>query len=58
MTQETLIYRRIEHLFSCDGEMIWFTGTILGYNKDTEEVSVALYYDNEHVMTTISADFL
>ena len=42
---EVLIYRRIEHLFSCNGEMIWFTGTILGYNKDTEEFSVA--YDNE-----------
>ena len=43
--QEVLIYRRIEHLFSCDGEMIWFTETILGYNKDTEEFSIA--YDNE-----------
>ena len=42
---EAIIYRRIELLFSCDGEMIWFTGTILGYNKDTEEFSVA--YNNE-----------
>ena len=42
---EILIYRRIEHMFNCDGELVWFTGTILSYDKDTKEYRVA--YDNE-----------
>ena len=42
---EVLIYRRIEHLFDCDGVNIWYKGTVLAYDKDTEEFKVA--YDNE-----------
>ena len=42
---ELLVYKRIEHLFSCDGEMIWFTGTVVSYNEEAGEFSIA--YDDE-----------
>ena len=42
---EVLIYRRIQHLFDCDGELEWFNGTILSYDKITKEYRVV--YDNE-----------
>ena len=42
---EVLIYRRIEHMFDCDGELEWFSGTVLSYDKVTKEFRVA--YDNE-----------
>ena len=32
-------------MFNCDGELVWFTGTILSYDKDAKEYRVA--YDNE-----------
>ena len=42
---EILIYRRIEHQFDCDGELVWYTGTILSYDKGSKEFRVV--YDNE-----------
>ena len=42
---ELLLYRRIEHLFDCDGDSVWYKGTVLAYDKDTEEFRVA--YDND-----------
>ena len=42
---QLLVYKRVEHLFNCDGEMIWFTGTVVSYNEDTGEFSIA--YDDE-----------
>lgn len=42
---DLLIYRCIEHQFDYEGELKWFCGTVLGYNKDTQEYRVQ--YDNE-----------
>ena len=42
---EILLYRRVEHQFNCDGALVWFRGTILGYDKDTSLFRVV--YDNE-----------
>ena len=42
---EILIYRQIEHLFDCDGELVWFAGTVLSYDKESKEFRVV--YDNE-----------
>ena len=42
---ELLLYRRIEHVFNCDGIDVWYKGTVLSYNKDSGEFRVA--YDNE-----------
>ena len=42
---DTLVYRRIEHLFDCDGELVWFKGTVLSYNPNNNKFTVA--YDNE-----------
>ena len=38
-------YRRIEHQFSIDDGLVWFKGTILGYNKESGEFRVM--YDDE-----------
>jgi hypothetical protein len=32
---EILLYRRIEHQFNCDGTLIWFKGTVIGFDKET-----------------------
>ena len=42
---DLLIYRRIEHQFNCDGELVWYKGTVLGFDKETKEFRVL--YDNE-----------
>lgn len=42
---ELLIYRRIEHLFDCEGQNVWFKGTVLAYNKGNKQFTVA--YDGE-----------
>ena len=42
---EILIYWWIEHMFDCDGELVWFTGTVLSYDKVTKKFRVV--YDNE-----------
>lgn len=42
---ELLIYRRIKHLFDCDDNEVWYEGTVLGYNDETEEYTIA--YDKE-----------
>ena len=42
---ELLLYRRIEHVFNCDGVDVWYKGTVLSYNKDSGEFRIA--YDNE-----------
>lgn len=42
---EKLVYRRVEHLFECDGKEVWFRGTILAYNPNNHEFTIA--YDNE-----------
>ena len=39
------MYRRIEHLFESDGEKVWFKGTVLSFNAESQEFTVA--YDNE-----------
>ena len=55
---DLLIYRRIEHLFECDGELIWYKGTVLGYDfekkfrvayeQEDEEYSFDLLEDLEN----------
>ena len=45
---ELLLYRRIEHLFECDGEDMWFKGTVLSYEKEESCYTVA-YDDEEEV---------
>ena len=42
---ELLIYRRIEHQFNCDGELVWYRGTVLSFDKETQEFRVL--YDND-----------
>ena len=32
---ELLIFRRIEHQFNCDGELEWYIGTLLSFDKAT-----------------------
>ena len=43
---ELLIYRRIEHQFNCDGQLVWYKGTVLSFDKETKEFRIILY-DNE-----------
>ena len=42
---DILLYRRIEHQFNCDGDLVWFKGTVVGYDRDTLLFHVV--YDNE-----------
>ena len=42
---DLLIYRRIEHQFNCDGELVWYKGTVLSFDKETKEFRIL--YDNE-----------
>ena len=42
---DILLYHRIEHQFNCDGDLVWFKGTVLGYDKDT--LLFRVLYDNE-----------
>ena len=42
---ELLIYRRIKHLFDCNGEDVWYSGTVLAFEEGTGQYTVA--YDNE-----------
>ena len=35
---DILLYRCIEHQFNCNGDMVWFKGTVLGYDKGTDTV--------------------
>ena len=42
---ELLIYRRIKHLFDCDGDHVWYKGTVLSYDANCTMFRVA--YDNE-----------
>ena len=42
---ELLIYRRIEHQFNCDGELVWYRGTVLSFDKATQEFRIL--YDND-----------
>lgn len=42
---DILLYRRIEHQFNCDGDLVWFKGTVLGYDRDT--LLFRVIYDNE-----------
>lgn len=42
---DLLIYRRIEHQFNCDGQLVWYKGTILSFDKETKEFRIL--YDNE-----------
>ena len=37
---DLLIYCRIEHQFNCDGELVWYKGTVLGFDKETKEFRV------------------
>ncbi|XP_065887842.1 uncharacterized protein [Dysidea avara] len=47
---ELLIYRRVEHRFNCDGKLLWYKGTVLGFNKVTNEFRI-LYDDEEEECT-------
>lgn len=38
---ELLLYRRIKHKFECNGADQWFYGTVMSYNKDSNEFRVA-----------------
>ena len=42
---ELLIYRRIDHQFNCDGQLVWYKGTVLSFDKETKEFRIL--YDNE-----------
>ena len=42
---ELLIYRQIEHQFNCDGQLVWYKGTVLSFDKETKEFRIL--YDNE-----------
>ena len=42
---ELLIYRRIEHQFNCDGELVWYRGKVLSFDRETQEFRVL--YDND-----------
>ena len=42
---ELLLCKRIEHLFECEGKKTWFKGTVLSYDQEMKEYTVA--YDNE-----------
>ena len=44
---EILIYRRIQHQFDCDGELVWFSGTVLSYDRVTTCKEFRVVYDNE-----------
>ena len=44
---DILLYRRIEHQFNCNGDMVWFKGTVLGYDKGTDTLHFRVVYDNE-----------
>ena len=45
MDPELLIYRKIKHLFDCDGEDVWYSGTVLAFEEGTGQFTIA--YDNE-----------
>ena len=36
--------RRIEHQFNCNGDMVWFKGTV---HKGTDTLHFRVVYDNE-----------
>ena len=42
---DLLIYRRVHHQFNCDGQLVWYKGTVLGYDRDSREFRIA--YDND-----------
>ncbi len=42
---DKLVYRRIEHLFECDGEKVWYKGPVLSFNSENQQFTIA--YDNE-----------
>ena len=42
---DLLIYCRISHQFNCDGELVWYKGTVLSFNKETKEFRIL--YDEE-----------
>ena len=43
---DLLIYCQIEHQFNCDGELVWYKGTVLGFDKETKEFK-SVIYDSE-----------
>ena len=43
---DKLVCHRIKHLFDCDDEEVWFKGTVLAYNQNNHEFTIA--YDNEN----------
>ena len=45
---ETLIYRRIQHQLYCDGELVWFSGTVLSYDRVTKEFRVVYNEEDEY----------
>lgn len=44
---DILLYRRIEHQFNCNGNLVWFKGTVLGYSYDKDTLMFRVVYDTE-----------
>ena len=44
---DKLVCHRIKHLFDCDGEEVWFKGTVLAYNQNNHEFTIAYDIENE-----------
>ena len=38
---DKLVCHRIKHLFDCDSEEVWFKGTVLAYNQNNHEFTIA-----------------
>ena len=43
---ELLIYRRVEHLFDCDGKDVWYKGTVLAFDRENGKFRIT--YDNDN----------
>ena len=53
---ELLLYRRVNHLFNCDGTDTWYQGTVLSYNEETGEFRVAYDEEDEVFVFRLSDD--
>ena len=43
---QAVFHRQVEHRFNCDGKLLWYKGTVLGFNKVRNEFRI-LYDDEE-----------
>ncbi len=54
---DLLIYRRIEHQFNCEGNLVWYKGTVLDYNKDSKEFRIKYDDEDEEYSYPLLEDF-